>query len=265
MINNIINIGISPCPNDVFIFGPIIRKCIALSFQFKFELMDVEQLNRNAIDGCFDMVKVSFGVLPKIVNKYIVLTCGGALGHGNGPLVVTKNFSSVGELRGRKIAFPGENTTAFLLFKHFFGEDYQFVEMRFDKIFSAIMENNVDAGIIIHEGRFVYEKIGLKKLVDLGEEWEEKYFLPIPLGAIVLHEKYSYLAEDMKALIRKSIRYSNDHFEESKEFCKQYAQELDDKVLENHIRYFVNEYSDDMSQFKEKLSNFLGISNEVFV
>lgn len=260
-----LKVAISPCPNDIFIFGPIMRGLIECRLKFDFTLEDVEKLNRWAIDGLYDIIKISYGVIPKIKNKYKILTCGGALGHKNGPILVSKDIRSIDELKGKKIAIPGRNTTAFLLFKNFFGEDFEFVELRFDRIFAAIASGTVDAGVIIHEGRFVYEKFGLTLLADLGELWENKYSLPIPLGGIAVKNEHKEIAGILKKIINDSIRYSFKHFEESKEFCKKYAQELDDKVLENHITYFVNEYSIDMSHLSEKLATVLDIPASIFI
>ncbi len=260
-----LKVAISPCPNDIFIFGPIMRGLIGGKLNFDFLLEDVENLNRWAINGLYDVIKVSYGVVPKIIDNYKILTCGGALGHKNGPILISKNITSINDLRGKKIAIPGENTTAFLLFKNFFGEDFEFMELRFDRIFSAIAAGIVDAGVIIHEGRFVYEKFGFNLLADLGELWESKHNLPIPLGAIAVKNELRDRYVLIKDIIRDSIKYSFDHFEESKEFCKKYSQELDDKVLENHITYFVNEYSIEMSNKSEKLAKVLNIPASIFV
>jgi len=260
-----INIGISPCPNDIFIFGPIMRGIIKTDLRFDFCLDDVENLNRSAIDGLFDVVKVSYGVLPHIIFRYKILTCGGALGYKNGPVVVSKKYNSIDKLTGKKIAVPGVNTTAFLLFKTFFGELFHFIEMRFDKILDAIDSDTVDAGIIIHEGRFVYQNLGLTLLSDLGELWEERFSLPIPLGAIAIKNEILDISDSIKGLIKDSIGYSFGHFGDSKEFCKKYSQELDDTVLENHITYFVNEYSMDMSGIAPALAKVLNIPENIFI
>jgi 1,4-dihydroxy-6-naphthoate synthase len=260
-----INIGISPCPNDIFIFGPIMRGIIKTDLSFDFRLDDVENLNKSAIDGFFDVVRVSYGVLPHIIFKYKILTCGGALGHKNGPIVVSKKYDSIEELKGKKIAVPGFNTTAFLLFKTFFGELFHFVEMRFDKILAAIDLGMVDAGIIIHEGRFVYQNFGLTLLSDLGELWEERFSLPIPLGAIAIKNEILDLSTCIKGLIKDSIKHSFEYFEDSKEFCKKYSQELDDNVLENHISYFVNEYSMDMSDIAPTIARVLNLPENIFI
>lgn len=258
-------VAISPCPNDIFIFGPIMRNLIKTSYNFDFILKDVEQLNRYALDRLFDIIKVSYGVIPEISQDYKILTSGGALGHGNGPIIVSKKLNDISQLKGKKIAMPGKHTTAFYLFKHFFGDDYSFVEMRFDKIFDAILKENVEAGIVIHEGRFVYENIGLNKILDLGEIWEKNYQLPIPLGAIAIKKDLLEYAHQIKRLIQDSISYSFEYFDNSKEFCKFYSQELDDHVLEQHITYFVNEYSLDMSTHVLAISKLFNLSEDLFI
>ena len=260
-----LKIAISPCPNDIFIFGPIMRGIVGGDLKFEFILEDVEHLNRWAIDGKYDIIKVSYGVVNKIIDKYKILTSGGALGYKNGPIVVSKKQFKVDDLKGKKIAIPGFNTTAFLLFKTFFGEDYQFVEMRFDMVFAATATGIVDAGVIIHEGRFVYNKYGFHLICDLGEIWEERYNLPIPLGAIAIKNEIVTTSEEIKRMIRNSIRYSFDNCDESKKFCKNYSQELDDTVLENHITYFVNDYSIDMSNLSKSIASIFKIPSEAFV
>lgn len=241
------------------------RKIIETDHNFDFGLEDVEQLNKFAIKGDLDIVKVSYGVLPYIYENYYILNCGGALGHGNGPIVVSKNKISKDDLKGKRVAIPGEHTTAFMLFKHFFGTDFEFLEFRFDKIFDAIKDDIVDVGIVIHEGRFIYDKLGFFKVTDLGEEWEKRYFIPIPLGAIVVNKRVFKYIPDIKSSILSSIDYSFRNFNESKDFCKKYSQELDDDILENHINFFVNEYSFDMSKFTKQISTLLKIPEKQFI
>lgn len=241
------------------------RNLIETDHNFDFDLEDVEQLNKLAINCDADIVKVSYGVLPYIYENYYILTCGGALGHGNGPIVVSKNKIDKDNLKGKKIAIPGKHTTAFLLFKNFFGIDFEFLELRFDKIFDAIKNNIVDAGIVIHEGRFIYEKLGFFKLADLGEEWEKRYSIPIPLGAIVVNKMFLTYIPSIKSNILNSVAYSFKNFNQSKDFCKKYSQEMDDNILENHIKFFVNEYSFDMSKFTPQISTILKIPEDKFI
>ncbi|MCX8083528.1 MAG: 1,4-dihydroxy-6-naphthoate synthase [Calditerrivibrio sp.] len=262
---NVLKVAISPCPNDIFIFAPLMNGFVPSPFIFDFTLDDVEQLNIYAMEKKFDLIKVSYGALEKIVDNYKILTCGGALGHKNGPIVVSKNYSDVSCLVGKRIAIPGKNTSAFMMFKSFFGDGFVFCEMRFDRIFEALLNDEVDAGVIIHEGRFIYFRLGLKLVCDLGEMWEERYKIPIPLGAIALKNVYIDIKEVIKDLIKSSIKYSFTNFDEIRTICKGYAQELDDQVLTDHIKYFVNEYSLDMSSISDKVADTLNLKKDIFI
>ncbi|BAI80592.1 conserved hypothetical protein [Deferribacter desulfuricans SSM1] len=258
-------LAISTCPNDTFIFSPMILNFIEHPYNFKTLLDDVEVLNNLAIEGLPDIVKVSYGVLPKIIDKYSVLKSGGALSFGFGPVVVSKKYNHINELYGKKIAVPGFNTTAFNIFKRFYGDNFDFIQLRFDKIIPAILDDNVDAGLLIHEGRFVYKNYGLNLLSDLGEEWDKKYNAPVPLGAIVIKKELLNIANNINKIIRKSINYSERKREHIYPFIKKYAQELDADVLEKHITAFVNENSFDMSKYINVIVDFLGISEKDFV
>ncbi|MGA1862669.1 1,4-dihydroxy-6-naphthoate synthase [Deferribacter thermophilus] len=258
-------LAISTCPNDTFIFSPMILNFIEHPYNFKTLLDDVEVLNNLAIAGIPDIVKVSYGVLPKIIDKYTVLKSGGALSFGYGPVVVSKNYYNINELYGKKIAVPGFNTTAFNIFKRFYGDNFDFIQLRFDKIIPAILDDNVDAGLLIHEGRFVYKNYGLNLLSDLGEEWDKKYSAPIPLGAIVVRREILDMANNINNIIKNSILYSKNNMQLVYPFIKKYAQELDDEVLEKHISAFVNENSFDMSKYIDVIVDFLGVSEKDFV
>jgi len=261
-----LRLGISTCPNDTFIFMPIIHKFVdPFPFTFRVILDDVEKLNGLAVKGLLDVVKVSYGVVPKVKDKYNILKAGGALGYGCGPVVVSSDVCTVDELKGGKIAIPGENTTAFMIFKYFFGEDFTFIPMRFDQIMPAIKEGKADAGILIHEGRFVFKDHGLYLLADLGELWEEKQNAPIPLGAILLTAKLKKEADLINNLIRSSINFSRNNFEIIKPFIHQYAEQLNNDVIKKHIELFVNEYSLDVTPVAAKIAPFVDADERLFV
>ncbi|AEI15190.1 hypothetical protein Flexsi_1540 [Flexistipes sinusarabici DSM 4947] len=261
-----LRLGISTCPNDTFIFMPIIHNFVDTSpFTFRVVLDDVEKLNGFAVKGILDVVKVSYGVVPKVKNKYNILKSGGALGYNCGPVVVSSGIFTVDELKGGKIAIPGENTTAYMIFKYFFGEDFDFIPMRFDKIILAVEEGKADAGILIHEGRFVYSNHGLNLLADLGELWEKKQSAPIPLGAILLTDKLKKEAKLLNNIIKSSIKFSRNNFEIVKPFVYRYAQQLDDDVIKKHIELFVNEYSLDVTPVAAKIAPFIQADERLFV
>jgi 1,4-dihydroxy-6-naphthoate synthase len=179
--------------------------------------------------------------------------------------LVSKKIYSIDDLKNKRIGIPGLNTSAFRIFKLFYGNNFDFIEMRFDMIIPSILSGVLDAGIIIHEGRFTYKNFALNKIIDLGNKWESKYNAPIPLGAILIHKTRIDAANKINLLINKSISYAEDNFDNLKSFIKKYAQELSDDVIEKHINLFVNEYSRDLSDYIELLSNFLELDTSCFV
>ncbi|MCD8553285.1 1,4-dihydroxy-6-naphthoate synthase [Seleniivibrio sp.] len=260
-----LKLGISTCPNDTYIFAAMIKGLVKHDFDLDLYMDDVQVLNGLAIKGEADIVKVSYGVVPVVKDKYKILRTGGALGFGCGPLVVSSEDVPVESLRGKKIAIPGVNTSAFRFFKMFFGDDFEFVELRFDMIMPAIASKKVAAGVIIHEGRFIYEQQGLKKLCDLGELYEKKFNSPIPLGAILIRNELLDQADKITSVIRASIEYADNYYENIADFVKFHAQEMDDSVIKNHIQLYVNKYSKDVTPAIEGLCSFLGADKSVFV
>jgi 1,4-dihydroxy-6-naphthoate synthase len=244
-----LSLGYSPCPNDTFIFYALANKKIGNpGLRFRETLLDVETLNQMAFGGEFDITKVSFHALGHLRDKYRLLSSGGALGRGCGPLVITRPGRSIEDLRGKPIAIPGRLTTAFLLLMLYDSSlSENAIPMPFDRIPHAVEKGEVDGGLIIHESRFTYQDYGLVKLRDLGAWWEEETGLPIPLGCIIAKR---HLGEGMiktvEGLIRESIEYAYSHTEETREYVKAHAQEMDDMVIEQHIRLYVNDYSLDL-------------------
>ena len=261
-----LKLAISTCPNDTFIFGALIRKDINVPFDFDLTMEDIQLCNNMAQEEKQDIVKVSFGVFPLIKDNYKILQCGGALGFGCGPLILSKKYKSIDELKHKKIAVPGENTTAFMVLKRFYPECAENVTvMRFDKIMPAVSSGEVDGGLVIHEGRFTYNQYGLIKVTDLGVEWEKKYNLPIPLGFIALHKKYIHLADVINDTIRKSIDYAYNNKDKALLFCKKYAQDMDNNVMDSHINLYVNEYSKDLSPAIDAVATLIGADSSIFV
>lgn len=261
-----IKLAISPCPNDTFIFGALIRKDINVPFEFDVVMEDIQLCNNMALSEEQDVVKVSFGVFPLIKYNYKILKCGGALGFGCGPLILSKNYNNIEDIKGKKVAIPGENTTAYAVFKKFYPECAENIEIiRFDKIMPAIKEEKVDAGLVIHEGRFTYENYGLTKITDLGVEWENKYNLPIPLGFIALHKKYIHMADVINEAIRNSINFAYTNKDKALQYCKKYAQDMDNTVMSSHIALYVNKYSLDLTPAVDAISTLLGVDSSVFV
>jgi len=243
-----LTLGYSPCPNDTFIFYALAHGKVEVpGITVTESLDDVETLNRRALNAELDLTKVSFHAFAYLRDNYCLLRSGAALGRGCGPLVVARNKTGMDALKGKTIAIPGRYTTAHLLLM-LYGEGYDKVAvMPFDKIMPAVKRGDADAGLIIHEGRFTYEGYGLVKVLDLGEWWEAETGLPIPLGAILA--KRSLGADVISAAergIRESIEYARSHKDETKTYIKSHAQEMDDKVVEQHIALYVNDFSIDL-------------------
>jgi 1,4-dihydroxy-6-naphthoate synthase len=243
-----LTLGYSPCPNDTFIFYALTHGKVEVPGITVVEsLDDVETLNARAMKAELDLTKVSFHAFAYLRDKYCLLRSGGALGRGCGPLVVSKKYADMSSLVGRKIAIPGRYTTAHLLLM-LYGEGYGDVQvMPFDKVMPAAAAGEVDAGLVIHEGRFTFESYGLKRVLDLGEWWEAETGYPIPLGGILAKRSLgAEIVSKVEAGIRGSIRYAYSHMDEVRPYIKSHAQELDDKVIQSHIDLYVNEFSLDM-------------------
>jgi 1,4-dihydroxy-6-naphthoate synthase len=240
-----LTLGFSPCPNDTFIFDALVNKKIdANGFEFDVVLEDVQTLNQWAMQGKLDISKISYGVLPLVLNHYALLDSGGALGKGVGPLLISKKNIPPSEIDNCKIAIPGKNTTAHLLFSLAFPNAQLKEFMLFSSIEDAVLSGEVDCGVIIHENRFTYQNKGLKKIKDLGEFWEEKTGCPIPLGGIVIQKKFpKELQLQIDALIKQSVEYAFSNYPTLADYVKQHAQEMDEQVMRQHIDLYVNNYS----------------------
>ena len=240
-----LTLGFSPCPNDTFIFDALVNKKIdtgGLSFDMILE--DVETLNQWALQGKLDISKISYGVLPLILDDYNLLDAGGALGKGVGPLLIAKKEMPDAAIKNSIIAIPGQNTSAHILFSLAYPEAINKKFMIFSGIEDAVIKCEVDAGVIIHENRFTYMQKGLVKLLDLGEYWEKKTGCPIPLGGIVIKKNIDEAVQKkISQLIRKSVEYAFKNYPDIPEFVKTHSQEMEEKVMKQHIDLYVNDYS----------------------
>ena len=226
-----LTLAISPCPNDTFIF-------CGMADRYALVLDDVEALNRGAEAGAFDIVKISVAAYGRIRDEYALLRAGGAAGFGVGPLLVAARDREP----GGRIAIPGERTTAALLLT-LLGQ-FETVPMRFDRIEAAVLNGDVDCGVLIHEGRFTYAAKGLVKLADLGEVWEQRMRGPLPLGAIAIRRALGAdAARRVDDEIRASLREAWANPEGCAAFVRDHAQEMDAAVVQQHIDLYVNDYS----------------------
>ncbi|MFJ8199904.1 1,4-dihydroxy-6-naphthoate synthase [Streptomyces sp. NPDC096152] len=249
-----LQIAYSPCPNDTFVFDALAHGRVPGAPALDVTFADIDITNGMAERGEFDVLKVSYAVLPYVLREYALLPCGGALGRGCGPLVLTREpgaggvFGGAG-LAGRTVAVPSERSTAYLLFRLWAADTVpggvgEIVVMPFHEIMPAVRDGKVDAGLVIHEARFTYQNYGLHKLADMGEHWESTTGLPIPLGAIVARrslgaERLHRLAES----IRTSVRMAWDDPEASRPYVMEHAQEMDPAVADQHIGLYVNEFT----------------------
>ena len=236
-------ISFSPCPNDTFIFDALVNKKIDTEgLDFEVRLKDVQALNEDAIRGEADITKISFGVLPKVLNHYKLLNSGAALGSGVGPLLISAKKESA-DVNTSLIAIPGENTTAHLLFSLAYPDAKKKVFLRYDEIENFVLAEK-GLGVIIHENRFTYIEKGLHKIIDLGAYWEQKTGVSIPLGGIVVKRSFDELFQQkIDRLIRKSIEYAYEQYPALNDFIISNAQEMSEDVMRKHIELYVNDYS----------------------
>ena len=240
----VLSLGYSPCPNDTFIFYGLTHGHIAGSPKVLERLEDIETLNHLALTGEVDTAKISFHALGHFLDRYCLLRSGGALGRGCGPLVVAREVVEVGDLANRKVAIPGKLTTAALLVRLFCPDLSDLEIMPFDRIMEAVRSGAVDAGVIIHEGRFTYQAYGLSRVVDLGEWWEETTGHPIPLGGIAARRDLGdELIRHIDQSLRASVEFAHANPEQVQDYVALHAQEMDPDVMRAHIRLYVNDYT----------------------
>lgn len=244
MNKQIIQIGFSPCPNDTFIFDALVNNRIDTgNLQFEPILEDVQTLNSWALEAKLPVTKLSFGVLPLVLDNYNLLNSGSALGRGVGPLLITNADLLITDIEKTPIAIPGENTTAHLLFLLAYPVAKNKVFLRYDEIEDFVLQGK-GLGVIIHENRFTYSDKGLKKVQDLGEFWEDKTGHPIPLGGIVVRNSMPVQMQQMiDVLIRQSIQYAFSNYPVLNDYIRCHAQEMNEDVMRKHIDLYVNDYS----------------------
>ncbi len=233
-----VKIAFSPCPNDTFVFHALVHGLVEGAPEFDVTFADVDVTNTAALDGRFDIVKVSYAALPWLLDRYELLPCGGALGRGCGPLVVAKPQTAI-----RRVAVPGDRTTAYLLFRLWAKEDFEIEVVPFHEIMPGVAAGRWDAGLVIHEARFTYQSYGLVSLADLGQWWESTTGLPIPLGAILAKPA---IARQAAGWIRRSVELAWADPEASRDYVREHAQEMAEDVQRQHIALYVNDFTADL-------------------
>jgi len=239
--------GYSPCPNDTFAFHALTHGLVTTPWRVRPVLLDIEELNRRAHAGEFDLTKLSIGAFADVDDRYRLLRAGAALGHGVGPLVVARTPMTLEEAARGTVAIPGTGTTAYHLLRLAAPALAEVREMRYDRILRAVADGEVDAGLIIHESRFTYADHGLAAVIDLGEWWERRMGLPVPLaGIFVRADLDESMRADAERAIRDSVQYAFDHPDASRDYVRAHAQEMSEQVCAQHIALYVNRHSLDI-------------------
>jgi 1,4-dihydroxy-6-naphthoate synthase len=240
-----LTLGFSPCPNDTFIFDALVNGRLDTGgLRFDPVLEDVQTLNEWALEGRLDVTKISYGVLPRVADRYALLEAGGALGLGVGPLLVSRPGLDRFDPATMTVAIPGRDTTAHLLFSLAFPGAARKRFVVFSGIEAEVLAGRADAGVIIHESRFTYASKGLVKLLDLGEHWERETRSPIPLGGIVARRSLdAAVRSEVDGLIRRSLELANADRAKLSAYVRRHAQEMDESVMRQHVDLYVNDFS----------------------
>ncbi|MCB0651176.1 MAG: 1,4-dihydroxy-6-naphthoate synthase [Saprospiraceae bacterium] len=249
-----LSLGFSPCPNDTFIFDAMIHgKIDTEGIDFEVIMADVEELNRLAFEGKIDITKLSYHAFAHLLGRYSLLDAGSALGNNCGPLLIAREQMDENQVKNARIAIPGKFTTANFLLGLAYPEAQNKEEILFSDIEKAVLEGDFDAGLIIHENRFTYAEKGLVKIQDLGEFWEQKTGLPIPLGGIVVNQNLPFsLKEKINRILAKSVTFAFENPKEALPFIREHAQEMDESVMYAHIGLYVNEYTKNLGENGKK-------------
>ncbi|WP_345677206.1 1,4-dihydroxy-6-naphthoate synthase [Yinghuangia aomiensis] len=241
----------SPCPNDTFAFHAWTHGLVPGAPPVEVRYADIDITNGLAEQGALDILKISYAALPWVLDEYALLPCGGALGRGCGPLVLTRDAAAPADLADRVVAVPSERSTAYLLFRLWAAKAVpggvgEIRVLPFHEIMPAVRDGVVDAGLVIHEARFTFQEYGLTCLADMGEAWEADTGLPIPLGAIVARRSLDLPA--LAAAARASVEYAWADPAASRAYVQEHAQEMSATVQERHIGLYVNEFTRDLGE-----------------
>lgn len=248
----------SPDSDDAFMFYGLATKKIRSSrVTFRHVLSDIESLNRNAMEGVYDLSAISYHAYPYVADKYVLMAAGSSIGDGYGPLVVALHPMEPEEIKGKKVAIPGTMTTAYLALK-IFEPDFIPVVVPFDKILDTVQSGMAEAGLIIHEAQLTYNKVGFHRVLDMGKWWKEKYSLPLPLGANVLRRA---LPDEVKSeccrMMKESIQYALDNHSEAMEYALQFARDMEPRLAEKFVGMYVNHYTIDAGDVIPKAAQLL--------
>lgn len=241
-------IGHSPDADDAFMFFALAKGKVSIGeYEVDHVMDDIETLNRRAATGELPVTAISTAVYPDVAHKYRIMSCGSSVGRNYGPLVLAKSPMKLEDLVGKRIGIPGPFTTAYLLLRLYVPGDFEAVSLDFDAVTEAVEKNEVDAGVIIHEGQLTWQESGLHKVLDLGEAWMEDTALPIPLGLDVINRDLGdEQMETIARALKESIVYAREHEDEAIDYAMQYGRGLDRETCREFVRMYVNEDTVDM-------------------
>jgi len=258
MDKKILRVGHSPDPDDAFMFYGLAFDFVKIDdYKIEHVLEDIQSLNIRAMRGELEVTAISAHVYPYVQDKYYIMRTGASMGIGYGPVLISKENFSIQDLKNKKIAHPGDYTTATLLAKIYL-EDFVPVAMPFDEIMNAVENGEVDAGVIIHEGQITYSQLGFKKILDFGEVWQKETNLPLPLGLDVVRKDLGLeMAKKISQKLRESIEYGYQNLNDAVNYALKFGRGLNYELGEKFIRMYVNELTIDMGHDGEKALKLL--------
>jgi 1,4-dihydroxy-6-naphthoate synthase len=239
----------SPDSDDAFMFyGLATKKVRSTKVIFRHILEDIESLNRNAMEGKYELTAISYHAYPYVADKYVLMASGSSIGDGYGPMLVSTRPMELEDVKGKKVAIPGTLTSAYLTMK-LIEPDFIPVIVPFDKILDAVREKSADAGLIIHEAQLTYDRSGFHRIVDLGRWWKTKYDLPLPLGCnVLLRSLTPDIQKECCRMMRESIQYALDNHDEALSYAMQFARDMDHRMAEKFVGMYVNHYTVDCGE-----------------
>ena len=254
MTDILIRVGHSPDPDDAFMFYGLASGKVKLDgIQIEHTLEDIQSLNERAMRAELEVTAISAHAFPYVADKYWIMKTGASMGEGYGPVIISRKYKSIAELKGKTVGTPGPLTTATLLFKTF-TEGVKNIDMPFDRIMDAVDKGTIDAGLLIHEGQITYQSLGYNKVLDFGEVWEkETNGLPLPLGLDVVRKDLGEeLAHKLSRGLKESIAYGYEHQRESIPYAMQWGRGIDYKLGEKFVKMYVSELTIDMGEKGKK-------------
>jgi len=258
MTERIIRVGHSPDPDDAFMFYGLSSGKVKLDgIVIEHLLEDIQSLNQRALKGELEVTAISAHAFPYVADKYWIMATGASMGEGYGPVIISKQFSSLKELAGKTVATPGPMTTATLLF-HLFTEGIMNVDVPFDQIMERVESGEFAAGLIIHEGQITYANQGFNKIIDFGELWQREYSLPLPLGLDVVRKDLGEeLARRLSRGLKESIHYGYTHQSEAIPYALKYGRGINEELGERFVKMYVSELTVDMGETGKKALELL--------